>query len=108
MKDSHGQFVHKRLPQRRLNLIDSTISSHFTILNSEERMKLIKKANEVASVIADIEIDRAKKREENNWRSCRTEVKRSQQKLAKAPESSWQKMFLYSSEFFDTLIENSS
>lgn len=65
MKDSHGKFVHKRLPQRRLNLIDSTISSQCTILNSEERMKLIKKANEVAAVIADIEIDRAKKREEN-------------------------------------------
>ena len=52
------------MPQRRLNFIDGTISSHCAILNSDERLQLVKQANEVAAVMADLENDRKKQKEE--------------------------------------------
>ena len=48
----------RRLPQRRLNLIDGSISSYCSILNSPERLRMIKQANELASVLCDIYYDR--------------------------------------------------
>ena len=45
----------KRLPQRRLNLIDGSISSYCSILNSPERLRMIKQANKLAPVLCDIE-----------------------------------------------------
>ena len=44
----------KRLPRRRLNLIDGSISSYCSIINSPERLHTIKQANELASVLCDI------------------------------------------------------
>ena len=47
----------KILYQQSLNLIDGSISSYFSILNSPERICMIKQANELASVLCDIESD---------------------------------------------------
>ena len=47
----------KRLPQRRLNLIDGSISSYCSTLNSPERLRMIKQANKLASILCDIESD---------------------------------------------------
>ena len=48
----------KRLPQIRINLIDGSISSYCYILNSPERLDMIKQTNNLASVLGDIESDR--------------------------------------------------
>ena len=45
------------MPQRRLNLIDGSISSYYSILNYPEQIYLIKQANKLASVIGYIETD---------------------------------------------------
>jgi len=41
MLDSQGEGAKRRLPQRRLNFIDGTVSSHCGVLNSNERLQLI-------------------------------------------------------------------
>ena len=48
----------KSLPQQRLNLIDGSISSYSSILNSSQRLHMINQANKLASVLCDIETDR--------------------------------------------------
>ena len=58
MEDAIGDRNLNRLPQQRLNLIDGCISSYCSILNSPERLDLIKKANKLVSVLSDIESDR--------------------------------------------------
>ena len=42
IKDSKGEGARKRLPQRRLNMMDGGISSYCCVLNSEERRFLMK------------------------------------------------------------------
>ena len=65
IKDSQGEGAKKKLPQRRLNMVDAAISSHCCILNSTERLELIRKSNEVAAIMGEIETDRLRIREEN-------------------------------------------
>ena len=57
MEDAIGGRALKRLPQRRMNLIDGSISSYSYILNSPERPHMIKQADELASVLCNIESD---------------------------------------------------
>ena len=64
IKDSQGEGAKKRLPQRRLNMIDGLVSSHCCVLNSAERLDLIKKSNQIAALMAEIEVDRSKQKEE--------------------------------------------
>ena len=45
MKVDIGDRALKRLPQRRLNIIDGSISSYCSILDSPERLHMIKQAN---------------------------------------------------------------
>ena len=54
MENAIGGRSLKRLPQRRMNIIDGSISSYSSILNSPKRLHMIKKANELAYVICDI------------------------------------------------------
>ena len=63
LQASSGKEARKRLPQRRLNLIDGCINSYSSVLNSDGRMKLIKEANELAAVLADIDNDRQAEKE---------------------------------------------
>ena len=65
IKDSQGDGAKRRLPQRRLNLVDANISSHCCVLNSQERMELIRKSNEVAAIMGEIENNRNQRREAN-------------------------------------------
>ena len=58
MKDSKGEGAKKKLPQRRLNIIDSGINSHCRVLNNSERIELIKKSNHVADVMGELENER--------------------------------------------------
>ena len=60
-----GRFL-KRLPQLSLNIIDGSISSYFSILNSPKRLHMIKQANKLASVLCDIEYDRLGAKEDRN------------------------------------------
>eukprot|EP00957_Ditylum_brightwellii_P108051 8243527-Ditylum_brightwellii.AAC.1 len=48
----------QRLTARRLNMIDACISSWFSVLNSKDRLVLIKQANELVKVLGEIEKDR--------------------------------------------------
>ena len=58
MQDARGAGAWKKLPQRRLNMIDGTISSHCCVLNSPGRLKLIKEVNELVAVLGDIDTDK--------------------------------------------------
>ena len=58
MEDSTGDTDLKKLLHRRLNIIDGSISSYCSILNSPERLHMIKQANEMTSVLCDIKSDR--------------------------------------------------
>jgi len=59
-----GEGAKKLLPQRRLNFIDGMISSHFSLLNSADKLDLTRQANEVSAVLADLEVDRQEKKEQ--------------------------------------------
>ena len=52
-----GERYLKSLPQRRLNFIDGSISSYYSILNSPERLEQIMQAENLASVLCDLESD---------------------------------------------------
>ena len=58
MEGAVGDWDFKRLPHRILNLIDASISSYFSIINSPERLDMIKQANKLVSVLGNIESDR--------------------------------------------------
>ena len=67
MSDAIGNRALKRLPERRLNFIDGSVSSYCSILDSPEGLEQIRQANKSASVLWDLEYDiRAK--EENKKR----------------------------------------
>ena len=66
----------KRLPQRRLNLIDSSISSYCSIINPPKQIRMIKKENELASVLCDTESDRLGSKEYRKKRVMDAEYKR--------------------------------
>ena len=57
MEDAIGDRYLKRIPQIRLSLIDGSISSYCSILNSPKRLRMTKQENELASVLCDIESD---------------------------------------------------
>ena len=58
MEDDIGDKNLMRMRQRSRNIIDSSISSHFSIINSSKRLHMINQSNELASVICDVESDR--------------------------------------------------
>ena len=56
-----------------MNIIDGSISSYCSILNSTKRIHIIKQANELASVLYDIESDRLGSKEDRKKRSMEAE-----------------------------------
>ena len=54
MDGSVGDRYLKRLPQRRLNFIDGSISSYCFILKSPELLEQIRQAKKLASVMCDL------------------------------------------------------
>ena len=58
MENAIGDRALKRLTQKTMNIIDGSVSRYCAILNSTERLHIIKQANELASVICDIYSDR--------------------------------------------------
>ena len=83
MEDSVSDRSLKRLPQKRLNLIDGSISSYCSILNCTERLCMIKQANEFAFVLCDIEYERLGAKEDGKKRATEAEdhrKKKSEQK----------------------------
>ena len=57
MDDAVGERGLNRLPQRRLNLIDGSISSHCSILNSPERLEQIIQSKRLESILCDLDYD---------------------------------------------------
>ena len=53
------------------------------VLNSAERIHLIKQANEVAAVLADIELKHIQKREQSKKEKAQKEAQKKERKLAK-------------------------
>eukprot|EP00957_Ditylum_brightwellii_P127726 9740651-Ditylum_brightwellii.AAC.1 len=68
MKDASGKDSKFWLPAQRLNIIDGNISAYSTLLNSKDRMKLVKEPNKLASVIGAIHNDREQEKEEKKRR----------------------------------------
>ena len=57
MEDAFGERALKRLPQRRMKIIDGSISSYCSILNSPKQLEQIRQANKLASVLCNLEYD---------------------------------------------------
>ena len=76
MEDAVGERALKRLPQRRLNFIDGSISSYCSILNSPERLELIRQANKLASILCGLESDRIREKEDKKKRATEVEENR--------------------------------
>ena len=71
------------MTQISLNLTDISTSSYCSIINSPERLHMIKKVNELASVLCDIESDRLGAKEDRKKRYTEAEdqrKKKSEQK----------------------------
>ena len=83
LKDAQGDGAKKRLPQRRLNFVDGQVSAHCSILNSDDRLKLINLSNEVAAVMADIQNDRSQEREKTRARKEQEEAEKEQRRIAR-------------------------
>ena len=83
MQDSQGEGAKKRFPQRRLNFIDGTVSSHCRVLNSKERLVLIRQANEVAGVLGDLETDRLLKKDEQKEKRAEEEATLEERRIKK-------------------------
>ena len=58
MQDAKGEGSRKKIPQRRLNIIDRSINSYCVHLNSPARMDLVQQGNDLAAVLADMENNR--------------------------------------------------
>ena len=65
-----------RLSQKSMNIIDGSTSSYCSIINSPERLHMIKKVNELASVQCNIESDRLGAKEERKKRDTEAEDQR--------------------------------
>ena len=63
IKDIQGEGARKRLAQQRLNFVDGTVSSHCQVLNSAERNLLIRQANKVAAMMANLRNQKLKEKE---------------------------------------------
>ena len=76
MENAIGDRALNSLHQKSLKLIDGYISSYCYILNSPKRLCMIKQANELASVICDIESGRLGSKEDRKQRVVGEEYQR--------------------------------
>lgn len=83
MKDSQDEGAKLRLPQRQLNFMDSQISAYCQVLNSPERLIMIRQANEVAGIIGDLEVDRLNKRNEAKKKNDELNIAKEAHRKAK-------------------------
>ena len=79
MEDTKGEGAKKRLPARRLNMIDGCISSWSSVLNSSERIGLIRQSNELAKVLGELEQDREEDKEEKHQKAEQEEKDKQEQ-----------------------------
>ena len=89
MKDAQGKWAKKKIPKRRLNLIDSQVSAHCVVLNDPARLDLIKQTAEVAAVLGDLENDRLRNKSMQQIKKKQDEAdkeKRRMEKQAKAAQ----------------------
>ena len=77
IEDVIGDRYLKRLPQRRLNLIDGSISSYCSSINYTKRLCMIKQAKELESVLCDIESDCLWEKEESKKKLMEAEDQRN-------------------------------
>ena len=76
MEDAVSESALKRLPQRRLNFIDGSISTYCYIIISPKRLELIRQADKLQSVLCDLESDKIREKDENKKRATKVEEKR--------------------------------
>ena len=76
MEDAVGDRYLKRLPQRRIKLIDGSISSYCSMINSTKWLDLTKQANELACVHGDIDSDHLGEKEDRKKIDMEAEDKR--------------------------------
>ena len=73
MEDDIGDRDFNSMHQQRLNIIDGYISSYFSILNSPKPLRMIKQANELVSVLCEIESDYLGAKEDSKKRVMEAE-----------------------------------
>ena len=76
IQDAKGEGDREKLPQRSLNIIDGSINSYCVHLNSTARMDLVRKSNDLAAVIADMENNRKIIRDASKKREVDREAER--------------------------------
>ena len=76
-------------------MIDAIVLSHCCILNSDERLELVRLSNKFAEIMGDIEVDRLKLKEASKkkkdgeniakaaWKKLNEEKKRNKDKLSR-------------------------
>ena len=69
MEYAIGDRSLRRLPQRKLKLIDGSISSYCYIIYSLEQLHMIKQENDLVYVLCDIEYNRLGAKEDRNKRA---------------------------------------
>ena len=62
MENDVGERSMKRLPKRRLEFIDGSISSYCSIINSPERIEHTRKASKLASILCGFESDQMREK----------------------------------------------
>ena len=68
MEDAAGDRYLERLTQIRLKFIDGSISGYCSIINSPGRLRHIRQAKKLASVLCDLESDCMRENEEKKKR----------------------------------------
>eukprot|EP00957_Ditylum_brightwellii_P049609 3762953-Ditylum_brightwellii.AAC.1 len=81
MKDIQGGGVKKKLAAQRLNNIDACISSCACVLNSDERMKQVRQANQVVKIISDTKRDKEVEKTQKLQKKLLEEAEKTQKKL---------------------------
>ena len=76
IEDAVGDRTLKRLPKRRLNLINGAISSYCSIHNSPKKLEHIRQAKKMASVLCDLKYYCLREKEEKKKRVMEAEENR--------------------------------
>ena len=105
--DAVSERAFKRLPQRRmprirLNFIDGYISSYCYIIKSTERLEKISQANNLASVLCDLQSDCMRENEQKNKRA--TEVEENRRHKSEEKQVRENKDKLRGLESFEALV----
>ena len=86
MNDFTGSGTKKRYGKKCINIIGGCILSYCAVLNSEERMLMVKEGNEVTAILADIYNDTQEEKEMTKKKALEEDKKKKEKKETKTLE----------------------